>query len=174
MGDPKGGRLNWVELMLVIVFSIYTAAMISTFWTTKGHVISKGVESYKVTYYFRVIPVQYFQLVASIALGGKFEKSCMRGLKKCATLQRFVETTCKFQLRKCAAFILHFAPISCVHCEMRTVSCNEKWETFQALHSVTGVCWCSLGSLLATLHWNLMSIQSVFLVINREAKISYK
>ena len=109
--------------------------MISTSWTTKGHVISKGVESYKVTCYFRVIPAQYFQLVASIELGGKFEKSCIRELKKCATLQRFVETTCKFQLRKCAAFILHFAPISCVHCEMRTVSCNEKWGTFQALHS---------------------------------------
>ena len=76
--------------MLVIIFSIYTAAMISTSWT-KGHVISKGVESYKVTCYFRVIPVQYFQLVASIALGRKIENSCIRGLKKCATLQRFVK-----------------------------------------------------------------------------------
>ena len=81
MGDPKGGRLNRVELMLVIVFLIYTAAMISTSWTTKGHVISKGVESYKVTCYFRVIPVQYFQFVASIALGRRIlyegiEKMC--------------------------------------------------------------------------------------------------
>ena len=137
--------------MLVIVFSIYTATMISTSWTTKGHVISKGVESYKVTCYFRVIPAQYFQLVASIELGGKFEKSCIRGLKKCATLQRFVETTSSFNFESVLLLSCILPPyhVCIAKCELSVaMKSGEHFRLY--IHSDRGVL--VLGSLLATLH----------------------